>query len=62
VQTGTDEIYGFNLELDPAVLAAGSYDVTFNSLVLQAPEPTTLALLALGVTGFVIARRRISVS
>ena len=61
IQAGGDAIYGFNLEFDPAVLTAGSYDVTFNSLVLEVPEPTTLALLALGVTGFVIAQRSIGV-
>jgi hypothetical protein len=64
IQAGNDYLYGFNLVFDPAAMAGPPiYDVTFNSLVLEpAPEPTTLALLGLGVAGFVIARRRVSVS
>lgn len=58
IQAGTDAIYSFNLQFDPAVLAAGSYDVTFNSLVLTVPEPSSVAMLALGAGGWLIARRR----
>jgi hypothetical protein len=59
VQTGTDAIYAFNLQLDPATLGASSYDVTFNSLVITSvPEPTTAALIGLGAAGLMVFRRR----
>lgn len=58
IQTGSDTIYGFNLELDPAVLAGGvsAYDVTFDSLTLV-PEPSSIALFALGAAAFIVRRR-----
>jgi len=53
IGAGGDKIYGFNLELDPAVFPGNSYDITFNSLTLSAvPEPSTLALAGLG--GFAV--------
>jgi len=62
VQAGTDAIYSFNLETDPASFNGPPvYDITFNSLSLSpapAPEPTSLALVALGAAGLVISRRR----
>jgi hypothetical protein len=59
VQAGNDAIYAFNLVVDPAVLAAGSSDITFNSLVLQpVPEPASLGLVGLGVAGLLAFRRR----
>jgi hypothetical protein len=58
VQTGTDAIYAFNLQFDPAVVAAGAYDITFNSLVMVVPEPATLTLFAVGAVGFLAFRRR----
>jgi hypothetical protein len=63
VQTGNDVITGFDLQFDPAYLSGGDgpYDVTYDSLTASpAPEPTTLALFAIGAAGFVIARRRVS--
>jgi len=60
VQAGGDMIYGFNLELDPAVYPSGFENVTFNSLTLSSsvPEPSTLALLGSGVAGLLAWRRR----
>jgi hypothetical protein len=55
------DIRAFNLEFDPAGYGvAAPYDITFNSLSLltPVPEPASFALLALGATGFVMARRR----
>jgi hypothetical protein len=59
VQTGTDVIYGFNLEFYPAV-GASIYNVTYDSLVLSStvPEPSTLALIGSGVAGLLAFRRR----
>lgn len=62
IQAGGDYLYGFNLELDPAVLAGGvsAYNVTFNSLTLSSvPEPSSLALFGIGVAAaLVICRPR----
>ena len=59
IQAGNDAIYGFNLELDPAVVTGDLYDVTFNSLSLEpVPEPGTLALVGLGAVGLLAIRRR----
>ncbi|MFZ0827006.1 MAG: PEP-CTERM sorting domain-containing protein [Verrucomicrobiia bacterium] len=57
-------ITAFNLEFDPAGYGSGApYDITYDSLVLTTvPEPTTVALVAIGVAGFVVARRRNQVS
>jgi hypothetical protein len=57
-------ITAFNVEIDPAEYGSDApYDITYDSLKLIAvPEPTTLVLLALGATGFVIVRRRVSVT
>lgn len=61
IQAGGDQIQGFNLQLDPAVYPGGFYDVTFNSLALEAapvPEPTSLALVGVGLMGLTVLRRR----
>jgi hypothetical protein len=65
VATGTDAIYSFNLEFDPAGNlpnghGQGPYDITFNSLVLSSavPEPGTLGLIASGAAGLLALRRR----
>lgn len=60
IQAGGDYLYGFNLELDPAVLPGGgsAYDVTFNSLTLSVPEPSSFALLGLGVAALLVVRSR----
>jgi hypothetical protein len=62
VQAGTDAIYSFNLETDPASFNGPPiYDITFNSLTLSpapAPEPASLALAALGAAGLYASRRR----
>jgi hypothetical protein len=60
VSGGSDVLYGFNLELDPAGNTPGNaYDITFNSLTLSAaPEPSTYALLGMGVASLAALRRR----
>jgi hypothetical protein len=58
-------VTAFNIGWDPAGNIAGNiYDVTYGnlSLLTPVPEPTTLALVAMGAVGLVIARRRGSVS
>ena len=56
---GSDVINGINLELDPAVVPGGFYDVTYNSLTLiSVPEPATLALIGMGAAGLLAFRRR----
>ena len=56
-------IYGFNLE-NAGYSGTGNYDVTYKNFVLltPVPEPTTVALLAIGAAGVLIARRRAKVS
>jgi hypothetical protein len=64
IQTG-GTITQFNMLLDPASSHMAYYDFTGVSIdLVAAPEPSTLALvgLGLGVAGLVIARRRVSVS
>ena len=61
IQGGGDYLYGFNLELDPAVLAGGAsaYNITFNSLTLSSvPEPSSLALFGLGAATLLVLRGR----
>lgn len=60
IQGGGDFLYNFNLELDPAVLPGGgsAYDVTFNSLTLSVPEPSSVALTGLGGAALLVFRRR----
>jgi hypothetical protein len=60
VTGGSDVLYGFNLELDPAGNTPGNaYDITFNSLTVSAtPEPSTYALLGMGAASFFAFFRR----
>jgi hypothetical protein len=52
-------ITAFNLELDPAGYGSGApYDITYTSLVLLVPEPSTFALVGLGAGALALARRR----
>jgi hypothetical protein len=47
------------LSMDPTSTLPDGYSMTLNSIQLTAtPEPTTLALVGLGMTGVMIARRR----
>ncbi len=50
-------INGINFQMDPGGLS-GNYDITFNSLVLAVPEPSSLALVGLGIAGLLAFRRR----
>src|SRR6266850_999743 len=61
----TTDITAFNLEFDPAGYGvAAPYDITYNSLALltPVPEPGSVALLAIGALGCLIARRRVRAS
>jgi len=59
IQAGNDTIYGFNLQLDPAVWPGGPIDITFQSLTLSGvPEPSTFALAGVAVAGLLCYRRK----
>ena len=51
------DIQHIHLECDPGSYS-GLYDLQFQNLVLEGPEPGTLALVGLGALTLVIARRR----
>jgi hypothetical protein len=48
---------GINFQIDPANVS-GNYDITYSSIILQTPEPSTYALAAMGTACLVIFRRR----
>lgn len=51
-------INGLNFQIDPANVS-GNYDITYSSITLsQVPEPTTMALFAIGTVGLLAVRRR----
>jgi len=54
---GSDHIYSFNLDVDPAVITSSTYDITFNSVQLI-PEPTTVSLVGVALLGLLGLRRR----
>jgi hypothetical protein len=51
------DIQHIHLELDPGSFS-GLYDLQFQNLVLEVPEPATMALVGIGALTLVIARRR----
>jgi hypothetical protein len=58
IQTGADQIYSFSLDMDTPTVGNNPYSVTFNSIALVAvPEPTSLALIGLGLAGIAVFRR-----
>jgi hypothetical protein len=57
VQGGSDHIYAFNLDVDPAVINTPVLDITFNSIQVV-PEPATVTLVGLGLLGLLGLRRR----
>jgi len=54
---GSDHIYSFNLDIDPAVITSPTYDITFNSVQLI-PEPATVSLVGVALLGVLALRRR----
>lgn len=51
-------INGLNFQIDPANVN-GNYTITLDSIeIVPAPEPTSLALVGLGLTGLAVLRRR----
>jgi hypothetical protein len=58
IQLGNDTVYGFNLQLDPAVWPGGAPDITFQSLTLSSvPEPSTFALVGAAAACLLYRRR-----
>jgi hypothetical protein len=59
IQTGSDQIYSFSLDLDPTGQIPSPWDITFNSIEFTpAPEPASLALMGLGAASLLVIRRR----
>jgi hypothetical protein len=48
---------GINFQIDPANVS-GNYDITYSSIILQTPEPSTFALAGVGTACLVIFRKR----
>jgi hypothetical protein len=65
IQSGGVTVYGFNLDLDPAVIntGTGNFDVTYNGVAFV-PEPGTVSLVGMGLLGLLgvrgVRRRRSS--